>query len=410
MKKPKYDMMAVFAAVTALFASCAETVYDVPEADEKEKECEIVYPVLDISVSDMAMAQESRAVSPMSPDLEKYVKYLAVFEFDNEGLHDKSSTTYHFIDFLEGTVDGAKNVGVVKDTEYGVVETKLTGIPFKHYTGGTLCFVANVTEDEVKNFYDTCHVEGQSSDRITFDQFTGWSLPFVYLERKEWKYEESVAGHLKDMYMFGYYQGNIDTYMPELRVDLGRLASRMDITVINETGRDIEHRFGYHFDKVCRSAYFFPMKKSVPEVFETGLTRTVICSGLNNPVAGSDPALVIPETFPVNSVHTRYFYVPAHSALNESEATKLHLFWNSSILENDQVEAGGKDIKVPLCNVHPSHAAGVTNGYSLSRNTRYHFTIRLKSRTEAKSRGAAAADYSYDAPGEISVYLPMDDE
>lgn len=403
-------MMAVLAAITALFASCSETVYDdVPEADENAEECETVYPVLDISVSDMEMTQESRAISPMSPDMEKYVKYLAVFEFDNEGLHDKSSTTYHFIDFLEGTVDGVKNVGDVKKTDYGVVDTKLRGIPFKKYTNGTICLVANVTEDQVRNFYDTCHVAGQSSDRITFDQFTEWSLPFEYEERTEWKYEESVAGHLKEMYMFGYYQGSIDTDMSDLRVDLGRLASRLDITVVNDTGRDIEHRLGYHFDKVCRSAYFFPMKKSVPEVFDTGLTRTVICSGKNNPVAGIDTALVMHETFPNGESHIRYFYVPAHSAVNIDEATKLHLFWNSSILEDDQVDPGGKDIKVPLCNVHPSHAAGVLNGYSLSRNTRYHFTIRLKSRTTAKSRGVAA-DYSYDAPDEISVYLPMDDE
>ena len=57
-----------------------------------------------------------------------------------------------------------------------------------------------------------------------------------------------------------------------------------------------------------------------------------------------------------------------------------------------------------MCNVHPDEAAQVVNGYSLSRNTRYHFTIRLKKRDQAVAQ-SRAVEYG-EKPGDIIVYLP----
>jgi len=54
----------------------------------------------------------------------------------------------------------------------------------------------------------------------------------------------------------------------------------------------------------------------------------MICSGADDLVKG-DINNVVPETFPIDGTHTRYFYVAAHSAKNEDEATKLHLFYNA---------------------------------------------------------------------------------
>jgi len=380
-----------------MLAACS----DAEPTESVEKEGQTVYPVISLSVSDMTMTEMGRAAAPMSPDVEKYIRSVAAFEFDNEGLHTKGPTTYHFIDFLKGTVDGVSSpLDDVDKTDHGVVSFKLKGLPFESRSHGTLCMVANVAEDSVKAFYDKYRDEGQSYGNITFEQFKRWSLPFEYEVKDSVPYDETVSGHLKTMYMFGYYQGEIDSSRPEdICIDLGRLASRLDISVINETGEALTKRLGYHFDDVCHSAYFFPIKMSLPPTYGVGMSRTVICSG-EQPVEGAPD---IPKTFAVDSVHTRYFYVAAHSAKDESEATKLHIFYNSHVLDNDSVDANGKSIKIPMCNVVPTEAAGVLNGYSLSRNTRYHFTIRLRKKSKSS---AGSMTRSQTAPNDIIVYLP----
>jgi len=381
--------------VVSLIPACSAE-YDEPVSEDEGR---VVSPVLHLSVSDMTMKAVSRASEPMSPDIEKYVKTIAIFEFDNEGIHINGPHTYHFIDFIEGTVDGESGVGVVEKTEYGIVETELRGLQFEGYTDGKVCLVANVTEAQVGEFYDEYREPGQSYGRMTFDKFKEWSLPFEYKKAPEGVvYDETVSGHLETMYMFGYYQGPVDASNPEgISVDLGRLASRIDITIINDTGSDIIKRFGYHFDNVCHSAYFFPIKMSRPPTLGPGLSRTVICSGSEELIDG------VPLTFPAGGEHTRYFYVAAHSAAGPDEATKLHLFHGAPILDGDKPGVGGTDIQISLGNLPPSEAAGVINGYSLSRNTRYHFTVRLKKKgSQAHSRSGAFCEDN----GEIIVYLP----
>lgn len=402
MKKKRNYISYICAAVAILLTAC--TADPSPVTGKSA----VTYPELQISVSEMTLNAVTRAADPMSPDVEKYVRTIAVFEFDNEGLHENSSSTYHFIDFVAGTVDGkTSDTDDVHKTDYGIVETTLKGIALNSYPKGTLCLVANITEAQVDTLYEKYREEGQTYGRITFEKFKTWALPFEYEEEKKDTYDETVSGHIKSMYMFGYYQGDIDASATgKISIDLGRLASRLDITVVNETGEEITKRLGYHFDNVCKSAYFFPIKMSMPPIRGAGTSRTVICSGEDTPVEG-DKNDIVPEKFPNGGSHTRYFYAAAHSAKNEDEATKLHLFYNSHVLEDDKVDDGGLEVKIPLCNVHPSQAASIPNGYSLSRNTRYHFTIRLKS-IQAKTKSDARSVVYEDRPGEITVYLPSD--
>ncbi len=400
MERICYMMRFVCLAAVLALVSCT----DDEDMMTTTTEGTVVCPKLKIGVSEMTMTAVSRAASPMSPDVEKYVTTIALFEFDNEGLHEKGSTTYHFIDFIKGTVDGFTGVGGVHKTEFGIVETTLDGLAFEARSNGTLCLVANVTEDEVDDFYENYREESQSYGRITFDKFKTWALPFTYEEPESDVYDESTSGYIKTMYMFGYYQGAIDpAKVGEIRVDLGRLASRLDISIVNETGRAIEKRLGYHFDNVCHSAFFFPILSGMPPTDGAGKSRTVICAGKNDPVEGDPEFKIVPETFPDKEVHTRYFYVAAHSAADYKDATKLHLFYDRRIV-NDNVGDNSNSTWVPLCNVHPSQADNVDNGYSLSRNTRYHFTIRLRSRSAA-APASRSVEYT-DIPGDIIVYLP----
>ncbi len=417
MKKIHHNIWLVCMAVALSLAACTDddgpTVKDKPTA---------VYPEIRLGVSEMTMAADSRASAPMSPDLEKYVRTAAIFEFDNEGIHIKNDgLTYHFIDFVAGTVDGNTGVGDVTDSDHGIVETTLKGIAFEYgisYTKGTLCVVANVTQDQVDDLYENYREEGQSYGRLKLEKFQTWSLPFEYEENKTGTYDESVSGHVKNMYMFGYYKGSIDPATSEaISIDLGRLASRLDITVVNETGKELDKRLGYHFDNVCRSAFFFPMKMSVPETFDVGMTRTVICAGTEM-MEGDvvDLRELVQTTFPckpestdseTNSEkysHTAYFYVAAHSADKEADATMLHLYYGRRIADVNHEDLS-HTVQIPMCNVHPSEAASVTNGYSLSRNTRYHFTIRLKKAGASPAAASRSVEYG-EQPGEYIVYLP----
>jgi len=403
MKSMRNEIRFAYMTAALLLAACT--------ADESEPKSEgaVVSPRLEFGVCDMTMSAVSRAVEPMSPDLEKYVKTMAVFEFDNEGLHEKGEFTYHFIDFIAGTVDGAKNVGSVKPTEFGIVESSLDGLKFEYRSKGTICLVANVSEGQVDTLYNDHRDPGQSYGRLRLARFKEWALPFDYEQPQSEVYDESVTGHIRNMYMFGYYQGPIEPTKAEaIRIDLGRLASRVDITIVNKTEGDITERLGYHFDNVCLSAFFFPMKQGMPPSSHHSLMRTVICSG-PDPVEGDENHEIVLETFPRDSVHTRYFYVAAHSAQGYEDATKLHLFYDRLILDDSDFDDDTNSFEVPLCNVHPLQAANVPNGYSLSRNTRYHFTIRLKQRdaSAAPSRAAQGQSVEYgDRPGEITVYLP----
>jgi len=406
--KRLYDIMRLAYIATALLLVACTDADEPLDIDEGT----VIYPTLSIGVSELDMTSDTRATAPMSPDLEKYVRTMAIFEFDNEGLHERSGTTHHFIDFVEGTIDGKREPEQLDSTEYGIVKTTLNGLAFEARSNGTLCFVANVTQTEVDNFYEDYREDGQTNGWTTLDKFKEWSLPFDYIASTSEGYDESTTGHIRSMYMFGYFEGNIvPSDIGDMRIDLGRLASRLDITIVNETGSDITKRLGYHIDNLCTSAFFFPMLSGMPAVTNLGLARTVICAG-DTPVEGDPEFQIVPSAFQNKLSHTRYFYVAAHSAEGYQDATKLHLFYDRTIPEKDR-EVGNEpnSYTVPLCNIEPWQAADVENGYSLSRNTRYHFTIRLKDRNAPQSKGRqltrSAVEYG-SKPGEITIYLPID--
>lgn len=397
--------LRILALLCLIMAAFTESCSDDYVAGGGESESEIVYPIINVGAAEMTYSESSRALEPMSPDVEKYIKTLAVFEFDSEGLHERGPYTYHFIDFVAGKVDDVS--GIIGDSDWGIVEETLEYLPFREYANGTLCLVANVSKEQVEAFYDKYREEGQTLGSMTFEMFQKWQLPLDYYSTESGVYDETNSGHIANMYMFGYYQGGI-TSKNIVSVDLGRLASRIDIRVINDTGKDITKRMGYHFDNVCRSSYFFPIRQDMPEVYKVGLSRTIICSGMidDTTVDRVENAVTVPDSiFAAGASHTRYFYVGAHSAASIGDATLLHIYYDRRILDGeDGHDDPHNTVTVPLCSVLPSEAAGVHNGYSLSRNTRYLFIIRLVASgtqnanvkaAEAKSRCVSPGVYEY---------------
>lgn len=408
LKSNEYMTAALGLMLTLMAAACSGDT-DAPAVPGSDTPA-VVYPVVSIGVTDMECEGVSRAIEPMSPDVEKYVKTLAVFEFDNEGIHGRGDNTFHFIDFQKGTVDDEE--GVLPETTDGVVESALDFLPFNEYTDGTICLVANVTMVDVENLYgsDEYHEPGQSKDRLTFNKFCTWNLKIGYLLPDPDVYDETYTGHVDPMYMFGFYKGPI-TSRSTVTCNLGRLVSRIDLTVVNETGEDITKRLGYHFDNVVNYSYFFPMRSEMPQSDGAGKARIVICSGLLDDGSVDEVlnAVTRPDSvFSAGSSHTRYFYLGAHSASSFEHATKVHLFYDRRIVvgADDPADMTSSTL-VPLCNIQPDQASGVANGYSLSRNTRYNFVIRLRKRTAAApANPASRTGEPGAAPGEYIVYLP----
>ncbi len=426
----KHSIPAVYLLIATVAVSCS----DLDGLDPEPAKPNIVYPCISTGVLDMACHNATRAISPMGPEVEKYVKTLAVFEFDNEDIHTKDKNTYHFIDFTKGTVDDIS--GIIPAITEGVVEESLNYQSFYEYNSGKICLVANVEESIIqKQLYENpdYHEPDQSENRLSYNMFKKWTLPLDIIRPGSTVYDETRAGTLENMYMFGYYQGPI-TSKDTVTISLGRLATRLDITVINDTGEEITKRLGYHFDRVCTNVRFFPMREEADEDTVPSIVRTIICAGLTD-TGGYDElsgtVVTRPDaTFKASARHTRYFYVGAHSAKGIEDATKLHLFYNRRILVGEETDATdmSNSVQIPLCNVHPDAAAGVVNGYSLSRNTRYNFVIRLKKKktetpasesgsaaTPTRSAGSEASDTDLDAepdvipgskPGEYIVYLP----
>lgn len=393
----RYALRCVGAAVALLLAACSAD----GEPAAVPAEGEVFCADLRLAVSEMTMDADTRAIAPISPDDEKYVRTVAIFEFDNEGLHEKRSTSYHFIDFVTGYVDGVKTLD---KTDFGVVESTLAGLAFEARSNGMICLVANVTETQVNDFYEEYRDEGESYGRMTFDRFRTWALPFVYKSSPSGSpYDESVSGHVEVMYMFGYYEGVINPAQAgAIAIDLGRLASRLDITIINDTGAPIEQSLGYHFDNVCTSAFFFPIQVSRPPVVDRSLASTIICTGAGNTIVGGEH---LPQTFPVDGVHTRYFYVAAHSAAGRYDATQLHIFFGRPVIDDKEMINEDNTVIIPLSNVHGAEADEVPNGYSLSRNTCYRFVIHLKRSAATEPQPATRSAVCEDRPGEYTVYL-----
>ncbi|PWM25299.1 MAG: hypothetical protein DBX40_05100 [Clostridiales bacterium] len=388
-KKMRICLMSILPAVMAVSCSTEERAQDALPGQE----CKAVVVTLHVGVCEMTGNTSTRATEQMSPEMENTIKSLAVMEFDNEGLHEKGESTYHFIDFIKGTVDGVETLPATTD---GMLNTSLDGLSLMSYSDATLCLVANVTEEQVDDFYDRYREPGQTPGNIRLEQFKKWSLPFEYEDNMELDPDESVSGHIRQMYMFGYYRGAVDPAAAgSIRVELGRLASRVAITIRNDTGEDIDRLLWYHFDNVSHEAYVFPGHASIPSD-EVRHTITYICSGTEEGIAN------VPETFAKGSEHTRYFYIAGHAASNEDEATKLHLFYGAYMLDGDIPADGGADFHIALGNLPPEEAGGNAGGYYLNRNTFYHFTILLKKSGSAMSR-SASSDESTD---KMTLILP----
>ena len=320
----KYIKFLFFTLAICLLTACEYTEVEEP----------VRTTVLNISAAPMNdYGVTTRSGYTMWPEEENCIKTLAFFQFDPEGIHTRNEL-YNFRKFT------------TEDNPYGVLQASIEDINFKSYktNNTTICVVANVTEQDVNEFYN--QYTTSTSTQVRLDEFKEWTHKFQYKE-----HEDSV-GHLKQVCMFGYYDGTLEDVIVE-RLILGRLCSRIEVTLKAENNNDFIDGVSFSFDNVPTEAYYFSRGIGVADSLKDRLFYTIV------PNVSTDKQVY-------------YFYIPGNSAQTENEALKLNINFKYKVRT------------VTLCTLPPEQSGEYVD-FAINRNSIYRFNLTLKKNTRTRT-------------------------
>lgn len=321
----KYIKFLFFTLAICLLTACEYTEVEEP----------VRTTVLNISAAPMNdYGGTTRSAYTMWPEEENCIKTLAFFQFDPEGMHTRDEL-YNFRNFA------------TDDSPYGVLQASISDVSFKSYKANntTICVVANVTEQDVNEFYN--QYTTSTSTQVRLDEFKEWTHKFQYKEHAD------SLGHLKQVCMFGYYEGALDEEEPFQRLILGRLCSRIEITLQAENDKDFSSGVTFSFYNVPTEAYYFSTG--------VGVTDTQ-----------KDEQFITNVSSVTTSRQMFYFYMPGNSAQTEEAAFKLNINFK------DQVKT------VTLC-TFPPEQSGEYVDFAINRNSIYRFNLTLKKNTRTRT-------------------------
>ncbi|MCD8318141.1 MAG: hypothetical protein LUC45_04495, partial [Paraprevotella sp.] len=311
---------------------------------------------LSLGVTPMANEEGStRAFTPSGPEVTDMIQTAAIFEFDVEGNHDRvlQPASYFFRDFR---TDATPN-GIQYLEDY-------TGIQVVDGPSRTLCVLVNVPKDTIDAFYTRMANEYHVSDgRLLLSWFKKWFIHFDYDDDED----QNIQGQLKSMPMMGYYIGDVyangGTYT-DIPIDLGRLASRIDVQIVNKMSKDVtkDNILYYHFGNMLRGAQAYLEEYDtydLPELLPVGKLKVAI------------------DDLPMGSTDMRYFYAGPQFAENAEQSINLHF---STGQEPPDYYTEGSEAhssfgtRVPLSATMPGSDM---MSYYFYQNTIYHFTFNL---------------------------------
>ena len=322
-----YFKNLVYALTVCLLAACEQTAVDMPT--EPGTWTIAAGPMNDYGGT-------TRSAYTMWPEEENCIKTLAFFQFDPEGMHTRDEL-YNFRNFA------------TEDSPYGVLQASISDVSFKSYKANntTICVVANVTEQDVNEFYN--QYTTSTSTQVRLDEFKEWTHKFQYKEHAD------SLGHLKQVCMFGYYEGTLGETETLQRLILGRLCSRIEITLQaeNENADYFSRGVSFAFDNVPTDAYYFSTGVGVTETQKDNQFETTV------PSVTTERQMF-------------YFYMPGNSAQTEGEALTL------------KITFGNQTKPVTLCTLPPGQNEGYVD-YTINRNSIYRFNLKLKKGTSTRS-------------------------
>ena len=271
--------------------------------DDEPKTVEVV-----LSLSGAPLA---KAGSPLIPDVENLIYDVWILQYDKMGLLIDKGTAHE-----RATSSGSLTATVT--TTFAVGE------------GNTICVLANLDKGNasaartwpqtLNEFKTSCNVIDLSSD-----------------------IDGANAGTLEDMPMFGYWEGDISVETNNVQVSLGRMLTRINLVIINQSGSTQNVT---SMSNVSKKVYVFP------DVDHAALPDGAYPDGAYIDVA-------IDQNVASGKTAELYFYMAPNFTAGEKNATKLNIGSKTVILSNGSPSDSPRD-------------------FNLYHNSNYTFTINVK--------------------------------
>lgn len=331
--------------VMLLWAACGEQDF-LPEREDNSA-------VIHVSAAPMTIVGEqvpycgTRAFQPLRPEYENSIYSLTVLIFDvAEGVlrhfpaEDGQRKLYKYMNLKNEHGDGLLNTTlptedfpVVAGTEYMV------------------CLIANFSEEQVGEMISSMMDDGT----VFFDEFKNYKVEMPYvLTPGEGEDEGLDAGHVRYIYMFGYYRGEVSSH-DDITISLGRIISRLEIVfTFDESNLEKDKSLYVQLENLEQYAHLFPFGKSPGVYLEQGIYKVPTLDELKN--------------------STIYLYAAPNSASEENDALCLNMWYVSGNLSLAEVGALEPNAVIHLCNDQP----GVEDrNFQLNRNSVYRFNLNL---------------------------------
>lgn len=234
---------------------------------------------------------QSKADSPLIPDVENLIYDVWVVQYDNMGLLIDAGTGHYRADILSGNLTAT------------VTATLATGV------GNTICVLANLD----RGLTEPTRVWPQ-----TLDEFKT-SVNVIDLSDD---ITAANAGTLEDMPMSGYWEGEISSSSKNIQVSLGRMFARINLNIVNNSSN------------VC---YLTSLSNVSTKVF-------AFPSVIHDPLPDDAYAtLEINETVDSGKTGEFYFYTAPNFTDSADNATILNVNGKNVILSNGSPADANRD-------------------------------------------------------------------
>lgn len=255
---------------------------------------------------DLGCAPLTRADSPLIPDVENLIYDVWILQYDNMGLLIDAGTSH-----ARTTDQGSLTATVTTTLAIG--------------NGCTICVLANLDREDSR------------ASRVWPQTLNEFKTSTSVVDLAE-DVKAANDGTLKDMPMFGYWEGDIDVKTNNIQVSLGRMLTRINLVINNQTSSACHIT---SFSNVSHKCYVFPniMHNPLPEDAYEDVT-------IGKQVAAGATAEM-------------YFYMAPNFTSGAENATRLNIGDKQVILSNGAPDSPVRD-------------------YNLYHNSNYTFTINLK--------------------------------
>lgn len=320
-------------------------------------------PVIRVTTAPMTIVGEqvpydTRASQPLNPEDENIIYTLAVLVFDTE-----EGVLHRFDDKYGGKY--YRYIDLRNAAGHGKLTTTLPieGLPVRENVRYTICLIGNLQEERVQNIIDGM-LEDDGTAFIHEFKKVRVNVPYANPETDA----PLETGHVKEVYMFGYYQGMMPPMVDgkevqDISISMGRIISRLEVDIrVDENFLRKDYGFYMCMDNLESTAFLFPAANSPKEFVDTGIARS---KNLDD------------------GQYTLYFYSAPNGALTANDKPLTLSVWYApdGLDVNAPTEIEDKSIgyaKIYLCN----EKRGTENrNFQLNRNCVYRFRVNLVEET-----------------------------